>query len=570
MKEKITLKNILRVLWILFALISIIVWVPRVDGLLAKDYEQISGYVSLDDAWDIMVGDEVYQNVSLEDFRFSTVEKGETVTLQRTLPEDFGITEGVIRLSTRHSAVKVYIDDEQIYEYGFDRMADRKSVGSGLLFVDCPKEYQGKTLKVEFCLAENKSLTKINSIRLYPWENAYRVIVTENRLPLFVGSFLVIFGVAICVVTIFAVLFSAKYVKMLCISIFSICMGLWTLCYYEVLVIFAVPLYSISLIEHVALYLAPLPLVIYVYEDVQNMKYKLFRVLYWVLLTAQSVMLVVMMTLHVTDIVHLTESLHYAQILIIACLLYFCCVVMMNIKRSKLSNKLYLIGLLIICGCTAYDLLGYRVNIYQSGSALLSLKGVSSIGVMALIFILFIVFYIEMTQKMMQEAERNSLIKRAYTDELTQIYNRRYCIEYMEKIKAEEKFNFTIICFDLNNLKTVNDTYGHAKGDILIKSAAEVISETFAEQGVVARMGGDEFIAVVSTSKEDKIKEMMKRFQENIEKKNKQVEDLNMSIAWGYSFGSQTEVDVDKVYQEADDRMYECKKQMKLAAKREI
>lgn len=565
MKDKITLKNILKVVWVLFAFGSMVMWVPKVDGMLSKDYEQISGYVSLDDAWDITVNGEVYQNVSLEEFRFPTVKKGEEVILQRVLPENFGVTEGVLRFSTRYSTVKMYIDDTQIYEYGCDRMEQKKSLGSGLLFANCPDEYQGKTLTIKYCLAENKSLKKISSIRLYPWENAYKVLLTENRLPTFVGSFLVIFGLALCVITVFAVIFSPKYIRMLCISLFSICMGLWTLCYYDILVVFSVPLYSISLIEHIALYLAPLPLVIYVYEDVKNMKYRLFKIIYWVLLTVQSLALAVMMVLHMTDIVHLAEALHYEQILIVCCLLYFLIVVAMNIKTSKLLNRLYLIGLLVICFCTAYDLLGYRINVYYGGSALLSLKGVSSIGVMALIFVLIIAFYIEMTQKMMQEAERNSLIKRAYTDELTQLHNRRYCIEYMDKIKADENFNFTIICFDLNNLKTVNDTYGHAKGDILIKSAAEVIAETFEERGMVARMGGDEFIAIINTSKEEKVAELIEKFQENIKRKNQKVEDLNMSIAWGCAFGSQIEVDVDKVYQEADDRMYECKKQMKKA-----
>ncbi|MCM1326513.1 MAG: GGDEF domain-containing protein [Bacteroidales bacterium] len=567
MKDKITLKNILRVLWILTLLGSVIIWLPKVDGLLSKDYQQISDYVSLDDHWEITVNGEVYHDVSLEGFLFDSVKKGEEIVMTRVLPKDLTVTEGVLRFNTRHCAVRVYIDDEQVYEYGYDRMAQNKSVGSGFLFVNCPEEYAGRTLTIKYCLVENKSLKKISSVRIYPWENAYRVLLTENRLPTFIGSFLVIFGIVIGLITMFAVLFSTKYIRMLCISLFSICMGLWTLCYYDVLLVFAVPLYSVSLLEHVALYLAPLPLVVYVYEDVRNMKHKLLHIFHWIILAFQILSLAVIMGLHTVDRVHLTESLHYEYGLIIICLIYFGVVITLSIKNSKLLNRLYLLGLLIICCCTVYDMLSYQANVHYGGTSFFSLKGVLSIGVLALIFILFIGFYIEMTQKMMQEAERNSLIRRAYTDELTGLHNRRYCIEYLDKIKEEEKFNFTIICFDVNNLKTVNDTYGHAKGDILIKSAADVIAEIFEEWGVVARMGGDEFIAVINTSKEDKIKELIERFQANIEKKNKQIEDLNMSIAWGYAFGSQTEVDIDKVYQEADDRMYECKRQMKLERK---
>ena len=168
-----------------------------------------------------------------------------------------------------------------------------------------------------------------------------------------------------------------------------------------------------------------------------------------------------------------------------------------------------------------------------------------------------------MTQKMMEQKERDFLIKSAYTDELTQLHNRRYCMEYMNKLKEERNFRYTVVCFDLNNLKTVNDTYGHAKGDVLIRSAAEVIAETFGSYGVVARMGGDEFVAVIGTADEEKLVFLMEEFMQNIARKNRTVRDLNMSIAYGYASGSQSDSDIEKVYQIADDHMYEKKKQMK-------
>lgn len=92
-----------------------------------------------------------------------------------------------------------------------------------------------------------------------------------------------------------------------------------------------------------------------------------------------------------------------------------------------------------------------------------------------------------------------------------------------------------------------------------------MIRETFEEMGMVSRMGGDEFIAIVNTAKEEKVAELINWFQENIQRKNQKVQDLNMSIAWGYASGSSEEADIEKVYQAADDRMYECKKQMKSA-----
>ena len=136
-------------------------------------------------------------------------------------------------------------------------------------------------------------------------------------------------------------------------------------------------------------------------------------------------------------------------------------------------------------------------------------------------------------------------------------------MEYMEKLEEEKENNYTVVCMDLNNLKITNDTYGHAKGDILIKSAAEVISDTFGEDGVVARMGGDEFIAILNTSDSHEIAKVMEQFQINMSKKNKEVEDLNMSIAYGYASCNGEDYEIEKIYQLADDRMYENKKKMK-------
>ena len=168
-----------------------------------------------------------------------------------------------------------------------------------------------------------------------------------------------------------------------------------------------------------------------------------------------------------------------------------------------------------------------------------------------------------MTQKMMEQKERDFLIKSAYTDELTRLHNRRYCMEYMNRLQEERNFSYTVICFDVNNLKVVNDTYGHAKGDVLLKCAADVLAETFENYGFVARMGGDEFVAVVTIADESQIMLLIERFLENVARKNRVTKDLNMSIAYGYASGSQNTGSIEKVYQIADDRMYEKKKQMK-------
>ncbi|MDE6365693.1 MAG: GGDEF domain-containing protein [Lachnospiraceae bacterium] len=555
----------LKLIWILFALISILTWLPRLDGLLTKEYSAISDYVGLDDGWDITINEDTWQNVSLTEFQFSAVSKGDVITMQRTLPTDWELVEGVLRFHVRHSAVRMYIEDELVYEYGADRLAAGKTLGSGYQFINFPNTYQGRTLCIQITVAEDKVFTKLDSMRLYEWENVYRVLMTENRLPLFSGCFLILFGLIVCVITIFALLFSTKYIRLFCISLFSICMGLWTLSYYNIMLIFAVPLYSISLINYLALYLAPIPLTIYIREEVVSLKLKPLTIVYHVFLGVELAAVSVMVALHTLDIVHLAGMLKYMQAILFIGLLFFLLVLLLNLKYSRLENRLSVLGLLIVIGCAAYDLIGYNSGRFY-GKDYFNIKGVSSSGIMILICILFVSFYIEMTQKMMQQKERDFLIKSAYTDELTQLHNRRYCMEHLNQMREEQTVSYTIVCLDVNNLKTVNDTYGHAKGDMLIQCAADVIAQTFESYGIVARTGGDEFVAVLRITDEKKLSALMEQFEQNIAQKNLAVRDLVLSIAYGYASGSQQDNDIDKVHQTADDRMYEKKKQMKAAA----
>lgn len=555
-------KAVLKTIWIVFVLISMLVWIPQIDKLITKDYAVISECVLLDDAWDIAINEDSFQNVLLTDFHFPAVGKGDTITMQRTLPSDWGLVEGVLRFYVRHDAVRMYVDEELIYEYGYDRLDKNQTLGSGYQFIKFPNEYQGKQLRIQLVMAEDDVFTKFDSVRLYEWENAYRVLITENRLPLFCGSFLILFGLIVSVITIVALFFSTKYIRLFCISLFAICMGLWSLSYYNVMLIFAIPLYSISLINYLVLYLAPIPLIIYIYEEVKNLKYKSLKVFYWIYFATELLAVFVAITLHTFNLVHLAGMFKYMQIIMLVGLLFFLLVLIMNLNNSRYEGKLSVVGLLIVIACVAYDMLGYNAGRYF-GKDYFNLRGVTSSGIMMFICILFVSFYIEMTQKMMEQKERDFLIKSAYTDELTRLHNRRYCMEYMNKLREERNFKYTVICFDLNNLKTVNDTYGHAKGDVLIRSAAEVIAETFESYGVVARMGGDEFVAVIGTADEEKLAFLMKEFVQNIDRKNRVIKDLNMSIAYGYASGSQSDSDIEKVYQTADDRMYEKKKQMK-------
>lgn len=562
-RKKPTRKTVIKAALIVYALFSVYFTTRFIDGLLSSEYSAISRYLTLNDAWDITINDDSFQNVSLDTFRFAPVNKGDTITMERTFPADTDCTGHALLLQIKQAAVTVSIDGEPIHQYGQERIERNKTVGSGYLPVDLPDDYAAKTLKLQFTVAEDKAFSRFEPIRVYEWKNIYRIILTENRIPLFLGCFLTIFGLVTCCITFLAMLFSQKFTRILCISLFSVCIGLWTLCYYNVLLIFTMPLYTISLLEYLSLYLAPIPLIIYMREDAFALERPVICTVYWVLFAVQLLASSVFLGLHAVDRVHCAATLKYMQVLILCHLIFSAVVEFMNLRISRqLIHRLFLIGMLVLSGCVCYDLVFYYFNRYL-GIAISSTKGIASVGLVIFIAMLLISFYLDMTQKMMQEKERDFLIKSAYTDELTQIHNRRYCMEYMTRVREMENPDYTVFCFDLNNLKTTNDTYGHAQGDILIRSAADVIVNAFESHGIVARMGGDEFIAIAETNNPQEISAMIGEFRDNIAQKNEEIPDLHLSIAFGYASCSPKEYNIEKIYQIADDLMYENKQKMK-------
>jgi diguanylate cyclase (GGDEF)-like protein len=246
-------------------------------------------------------------------------------------------------------------------------------------------------------------------------------------------------------------------------------------------------------------------------------------------------------------------------------MIFFSYVLHKRLKNDDKMKSFAVVGIMIVAACILYELARYTIVRY-TGVKMLEIKGISSFGFIVFIGVLVLDLYQRVTRSVMEEHEKAILVKRAYTDELTQLHNRGYCTEYMHSISEDKTHKYTIINLDLNGLKKVNDTYGHIKGDELICYAAIVMDKTFSADGVVGRMGGDEFIAIIDTGDRKKIEQLIDSFNNNIAEINKQKPDLGLSISYGYAVSDELVGEgPEKVYHLADKRMYEYKKKVKAA-----
>lgn len=124
----------------------------------------------------------------------------------------------------------------------------------------------------------------------------------------------------------------------------------------------------------------------------------------------------------------------------------------------------------------------------------------------------------------------------ATTDALTQIGNRYLFDDAVNSASTDAAHANTkyLLMFDLNELKFVNDTFGHGEGDKLIKMAAETISNAFSQYGQCFRIGGDEFAVIADFESEAALREALNAFHDNVYAFNK-TSHYALSIAAGYA-----------------------------------
>lgn len=163
-----------------------------------------------------------------------------------------------------------------------------------------------------------------------------------------------------------------------------------------------------------------------------------------------------------------------------------------------------------------------------------------------------------------------SLEKLYVRDYLTGLLNRhgmeRFGAELLEQAKAKHT-SFTVICADVDGLKTINDTYGHEAGDNAIKQTSIAIRCSMAGNGICIRTGGDEFCVFVAGSSENEIEGYIKNIGIMLEEYNR---DSNLpykvNCSCGYTTAPADETDsLADIINKADERMYEIKSANKAA-----
>ncbi len=151
-------------------------------------------------------------------------------------------------------------------------------------------------------------------------------------------------------------------------------------------------------------------------------------------------------------------------------------------------------------------------------------------------------------------------------DELTGVYNRRGYFDYAQSIisnPANEGKNAIVVFADLDNLKVINDRFGHDDGDYALKAIADILLRSFRTSDIIGRIGGDEFAVFAIMNNTDNVNVILNRINlisENFNKSSSKPYYINMSLGI-YPFVCNQEIWLSNILDNADELLYKQKKE---------
>ncbi|NTW95994.1 MAG: diguanylate cyclase [Erysipelotrichaceae bacterium] len=150
--------------------------------------------------------------------------------------------------------------------------------------------------------------------------------------------------------------------------------------------------------------------------------------------------------------------------------------------------------------------------------------------------------------------QQDNILYLSFHDQLTGLYNRRFFEEELSRLDNSRNLPLTIVMGDVNGLKLVNDSFGHATGDELLIKVSQALRKASRVDDIIARHGGDEFILILPKTDAEEASRIINRFKYYLSLEKSSTIDISVS------FGTQTKQSIDEdiqlIIKKTEDDMY--------------
>ena len=482
---------------------------------------------------------------------------GSKVTFYRSF--DLSQLNGASLCFTSHNILfSVYIGEQLIYDFhpeigGYYG----KNYGEYIHTVALPTGSGTETLTITGTIIYSNKWTGFDDVILKDPGEFISGIVSDNA-----GSFvicLLIFGFGV-ILFLFGMIESVLHTDMpetIYLGVITMLLSLWTNSHTLLLIITENPS-ALRIIDYVVLCLLPIPVMAFVASFTGNRSSKMLNacIVLCLLNFCFQAMGVPLGWFDYSDVLIISHLLILFGVLILSHLI----INAIKEKQIDRSQSTYLISALAIISCTGLiDMIRYYNGHFPDFAYF------TRFGLILFVGILTIYEFRQLVEIRIKGREAEVMHRLAMEDALTGVFSRTAFVAFEKSMLSKNSGICLFIHFDINLLKTVNDTYGHSEGDRHIIAAANVIRKSFGAHGHCFRVGGDEFFAILDGENcRTDYTEGLKTFFEMQEVYNSsQNPPIPLIIAHGmaeYDYSSKNPEAAERL---ADSRMYENKKLLK-------
>lgn len=491
----------------------------------------------------------------------NTTGESQELDLKETVVKDSSAKQGVIRnfsftvkdaekeenlmFYVVHSNVRVYIDKKLVYSNEAKSNAKlSSSPGCFWTKIAFEPDDTGKTVLIQIEPVYKNMIHRV--INFYEGKQYSVFLLTLQRelLPMVLGFTLMILGIIYFVVSVYYKAENRNATNFVYLGLLALLVGIWKVFDTRFMAWFIEGNERyIAILSNISVIFIPIAFQLHIISNYEkDDKFKRFMIG-----SATADMIIALCAyaldiLKIFDIRQFTDYYLYYMAVLIFILLVFQ-IFRLSREKKNFDNVFIVASVIILLICSLVDIVFF-----------FNKNRVSSPNFIMIGTLIYVSVYALITLKDMHDTYSR--------DRATGLYNRNKCneiIRYANDIKS------TVIMFDVNNLKYINDTFGHEAGDTVLKAFADVMRSCIPAGNFLGRSGGDEFLAIIHNNDENRIKAIIDDINYQINEYNKHSgNEYKLSVASGYALSDETD---SKTYREmnrlADKRMYENKRNMK-------
>ena len=485
---------------------------------------------------------------------FANLHMGDTLTI--TIPPQ-GITafdKAELVFTLYHCQVTVINGTRLIYAEDF---SDRSElIGRRNYVIPLYDDYMNYPIVITARVMEKDTVNKIENFQIIPDTIAtYALMADKTHSLVLYTAFIVGDLLAFSIAIVDSV--RKRHVSMLLsISLYGISIVEWIMGYNGIYPAFISDQRISSLLEYMMLFLAPAPLAFFMKKLIQRKPWHTLCSVMAVVFTADFLIASVCQFL-IPGITYIDLVAYHRPLFLTGLIIFLLSLIFEQKFRSDIALKVIDIGFLAAAVFSILDILRFYLEAWMGDQYILLHRSVSPISILIMLFTLLIYYCITSAESSLWKLEQENLRRLAYIDQMTGVPNRSYCYKQISALEKSGRQDFVMIFVDINFLKLTNDTWGHDKGDELIRTVGTLLSHYFSDDGFFGRWGGDEFIACHYGSL-DETETLMKKLTDEMEQMNQEGRfDFRMSISYGCGASTPEEPLLpEAAINRADEAMY--------------